>query len=275
MSSSDFIFPSTIRLLTPEEIRNGPYKDERSREELIEKLINGMIRSGYVLRNKADPTSKYYAEINVSAPDIWKVFTELVEELLPDECAPIWGLYDDDPLYGGNYQPKKNILSGFSPWSERMSNDGELQFGVISQTNEMLEEVFVNSTKFFEVWTSKVDKLRSVLQRHGIEETDHLEFIGQYPRRTSPYRDAKESAEELIGIFSDTFGVARDLSVPQKDQQTLDRELWELFGRYISEELCRFEGCKGRRLSSSIYCRVHHWENVHPRRPCPFKENEE
>jgi hypothetical protein len=97
MSSSDHVFPSTIRLMTPEEIQDGPYKDGRSRVELMERLAKARIRSGYVLRKSTDTLLKYYAEINVSAPDIWEVFTNLVEELLPEECAPLWGVGDDDP----------------------------------------------------------------------------------------------------------------------------------------------------------------------------------
>lgn len=214
--------------MTPEEIRDGPYRDERSKAERIERLAKARIRSGYVLRKSIDTPFKYCAEINVSAPDIWEVFADLVEALLPEECAALWGLYGDDPLYGGNYQAKKDVLSGFTPWSERLSNDGDLQFGAISQTEEVLEEVFVTSTKFFRVWTSQVDKLRSVLQRHGIDETDHLDFIDEYPYTTSPYHNAKESREEPIDILSGKLGVARDLSAPEEDQETLDRELWEL-----------------------------------------------
>jgi hypothetical protein len=81
--------------------------------------------------------------------------------------------------------------------------------------------------------------------------------------------------EEILNHFIEWAKTRPNwLAVPDESMlaQRNDRELWEHLGKSVGGERCRVDGCSGWRVRHSVFCRVHHWENVFGR-PCPFTEN--
>ena len=74
------VFPESIRLEKPDEIPNSPEKPE-----LLQKIRNARIQQGYVAGKVNENLFSCYAEANVDAPQVWKVFRSLCEDLLPNE----------------------------------------------------------------------------------------------------------------------------------------------------------------------------------------------
>lgn len=63
----------------------------------------------------------------------------------------------------------------------------------------------------------------------------------------------------------------RELAEWQLDQ---DREFFDLLGSESSTERCRKLECSRGRITHSVFCRVHHFEDIRGR-PCPFADDAE
>ena len=44
---------------------------------------------------------------------------------------------------------------------------------------------------------------------------------------------------------------------------------WDLLGEEKGPETCKIEGCMRQRIELSVFCRIHHFENVR-KEACPF-----
>ncbi len=62
-----------------------------------------------------------------------------------------------------------------------MQNDGFLEFGVTFQDEGKVEEIFVKSSKYFQIWTSQPEIVVQVFEEHNIPLCESLEFIDEYP----------------------------------------------------------------------------------------------
>ena len=51
----------------------------------------------------------------------------------------------------------------------------------------------------------------------------------------------------------------------------LDRDFYDRLGPERATGPCRHMGCQKGAISNSVFCRVHHFENIR-RRPCPFHD---
>lgn len=86
------IFPAGIRLYEPHELTA-----ESDKNELIEKVRHARIEQGYVIHTADNAAFKFYAEINVDAPQIWSVFRSLCKALIPEKATPIIGAIGKKP----------------------------------------------------------------------------------------------------------------------------------------------------------------------------------
>lgn len=198
----DFIFPKGVRFPSEEEVPNR--EDKKS---IINGYKNVKIKVGYILTETKNDDYKYYAEINVSSPDIWDVFEKLSKDLIPELSAPILGIKDqEDELYYGPYANRDNLLNIFSNFKLELSNDGFIQFGLIHQVNKVTEEIFVNPSKHFSVWTDKKDKFLNVMEFFEISEYEELKFIDEYPRTTLfTYEGMERNHNEVIAELKKGF----------------------------------------------------------------------
>lgn len=166
-----------IRLPLPEEF---PGNQLLIRE--LEKGENAHIVEGYVLHYNTtqDLPFTFYAEININNSRFWKLFTSLAN-LLPDEVSCIYNLYGQEPNYSP-YLNKNEILNFLEKFTLELTQDCNLEFGLIFQTGDELEEIFAAETKYIKVWGSKEILFRQLMQAFNLEEIPGLNFIDEFPK---------------------------------------------------------------------------------------------
>lgn len=148
---------------------------------MLARVAAANIMTGYISRNDdSGDTFKCYFEANVHAPRVFEVFRDLATSLLPDIAAPIIGLKDEDPIFGP-YTKRDDALKVFEPYIDNLQNDGFLEFGLIFAFQGKTEEIYVKSSKYFQIWTNQPEVAALVLERNNIPSAHTLEFIDEYP----------------------------------------------------------------------------------------------
>ena len=118
-----------------------------------------------------------------SRSDVGTVLTDLRRRLLPEEVGLILGGKDQekDQLFLGPYSSRETLLEVLSRFEFELANDGFRRFGLIHQLDGKTEEVFVEPSKHFRIWTSDDPSFKKAMQAHDIREHDKLSFIDEYP----------------------------------------------------------------------------------------------
>ena len=200
MHPEPLIFPRGVRFPRLDEIPGGAPSDAAAR---VAEAHRNPITTGFVRIDR--PNARGYTavvEANVHASNLWTVFVDLVNELLPDAAAPIVGMIDEDPELG-DCTRRDAALSVLAPYADHLVHDGFLEFGCMFQRAGRTEEVFVPSAKFLRVWTNQPERAEQVLVRHGIPHVPGLRFIDEFPliREPLPYGGSDSGsydvAEEL------------------------------------------------------------------------------
>ena len=198
--TNSLVLPAGVRLATEDEIP-GPVANHN---ENWSRVQSANLAAGYILTKTTDSRYPFYAEVNVDAPCIWKVFCDLCRGLLGNEADLIMSEIDDEPRRLGNAHTI-SLLDLLEPHAYQLANDGYIQFGLIDERENSFTEVFIAPTKHFEVWFKNVVLFRSIMVNHGLDEENRLEFLDQYPRTTTPlpedkvmFRDQSELIEYLI-----------------------------------------------------------------------------
>lgn len=180
---------------------------------MLRRITQAHITTGYIRDDVGGKTFGSYFEANVHAPNIFAVFNSLAQGLLPEIAAPIVGIKDEEPTLGP-YTYLESAISVFEPHIELLQNDGFLEFGVTFQDEGKVEEIFVKSSKYFQIWTSQPEIVVRVFEEHNIPLCESLEFIDEYPM-VSISLDANGNAAwpGVLGAIKDAFD---DLPEPVK-----------------------------------------------------------
>jgi hypothetical protein len=197
------------RLILPAGIRLA-YKDEIPEIDDVSwsRVQSANITTGYVIKETPDYQYPFYAEANVDAPVIWDVFCDLCLGLLGPYAELIMSEIDDEPTSLGTSRTD-SLLDILGQHAYQLVNDGFVQFGLISLQKDLASEVFVTTTKYFQVWVKDVAQFRSIMAKHGIFEVDELEFLDEYPRTTTRLPEDKVMFHEhweLIKYFRRKLG---------------------------------------------------------------------
>ncbi len=64
---------------------------------------------------------------------------------------------------------------------------------------------------------------------------------------------------------------APDPPPPDEVIRRLDREFYDSLGPEVATPKCRKDGCARGMVKFSLFCRVHHFENI-KKKPCPFRD---
>ncbi len=178
--ASTLVFPDGVRLTTRDEIP-GP---SARREELWSRVKSAGIHAGFTLKTTHDKSFRYYAEANVDASDVWATFHDLSRALLGERGALLLSFKDDDPerVVEGSVVA---ILAALESHADQLVHDGYVQFGIVSQTELNLSEVFVTPTKHFRVWFNDERAFAALMVSHGLSRGERLEFIDEYPHVTT------------------------------------------------------------------------------------------
>src|SRR5258706_5314682 len=164
--------PPTIRLPRTDEIPNNPKIFKQ-----LEKRKKANIVEGYVLKYNTthELPFGFYAEVNINNSRLWKFFNAL-SDLLPKEICCIYNLYEEKAIYSP-YLSKIEILKLLESYKTELTQDCNLEFGLLFNTEDELEEVFVSDTKYLKIWGNKETIFRQVMHDFSLKEIPNLNFI--------------------------------------------------------------------------------------------------
>ena len=149
-------------------------------EEALGRVANARITTGFTRNDTGGDAFKAYFEANVHAPSVFAVFRDLAYSLLPDVAVPIIGLKDEEPAFGP-YTDRNSAIEVFEPHRDLLQNDGFLEFGITFQYQGRVEEIFVKSAKYFQIWTNQPEIVDRIFDQNGIPFVPDLQFIDEYP----------------------------------------------------------------------------------------------
>jgi hypothetical protein len=155
------------------------------REAEQARLAQTNVTTGYRLLPFSGGGYSAYVEANAHATSLFTVFHDLVFTLLPRVAAPIIAVRGGE-TYPGPYTVRAAALRVFEPHIQALQHDGFLAFGLIAVNQGLTEEVFVQPTKYLQVWTNQPAAARAVFAQHRIPEVPKLQLMEQYPLVREP-----------------------------------------------------------------------------------------
>lgn len=199
------------RLETPKTLRTPNLDEVPKSKDLVDAITKSQsakIIEGYVFKvnSSNDLPFKFYAEININNSRLWDLFKKLALHL-PDEISLIFNHADNEAIFG-KYQDKYVIINKLSDFTTELTQDCFLEFGVIHQTENFLEEVFVDCTKYIKYWGMDEDWFRATMNEFYISEIPDLNFMDEFPKVREALRlhfDNILETEELIEKFEIEF----------------------------------------------------------------------
>lgn len=173
--------PPTLRTATIDEIPNTEENKEWLKEREVAKIIQG-----YTLETNEnlELPFKFYSEINIDNPNLWELFWALAFTL-PNEACFIFSHADEEPSFSP-YTNKKELLGIVSNYSKELSQDGFIEFGIVYQDSNILEEVFVKKSKFIQYWGSDHQSFLDIMIDFELTQIHGLNFIDEFPLVTIP-----------------------------------------------------------------------------------------
>jgi hypothetical protein len=186
------IFPNGVRFLRQDECPPDQW------EQIKTKLESANITTGYVRYPGKEAFAAQF-EANTHAPNVFALFRDLVQNLLPDVAAPIIGLKDEDPVFGP-YTDREAALAVFAPYIGKLQHDGFLEFGMIFAHEGKVDEIFVRSSKYLQIWTNRPEDAERIFERHRIPNVPDLQFIDNFPTTSWSVEDDKNTAS-WPGVF--------------------------------------------------------------------------
>lgn len=206
--SEPLIFPRGIRFPRKNEMPPG-------NEDALARIAGAGINTGYVRNDEGSDSFSSYFEANVHAHNVFSVFKELAQSILPEVAAPLIGIKEEGPTFGP-YTDKQLAINVLEPHKELLQHDGFLEFGITFQYQGKIEEIFVASPKYFKIWTNQPELVARVFETAGIPECQKLEFIDEYPM-VSMSIDKKGNAA-WHGVYDAVTTAFADLPIAIRDQ---------------------------------------------------------
>lgn len=195
--------PPTIRLPRPDELPNNPEVFERLKGREKANIVEG-----YKLSNNTthDLPFKFYVEINIDNSRLWDLFKALANQL-PDNLSCIYNLYEEEAIFS-DYKDKNIILKQLDTYKTELTQDCNLEFGLIYQADDKLEEVFVSDSKFLKVWGNNEIAFRQLMNDFRLNEISDLNFIDEFPKVVEPltmFNEKAKRTETIIEELNDFF----------------------------------------------------------------------
>ncbi len=171
----NLVLPETLSFPTAAEAPAG-----WDLEALRQERDAARIEPGYRLHLPSGPAPYvFHATCNVDTPQLWLVFERLVE-ILPEPVGLLFGVKDRE-LEKLPYAPKDQILPTLRLFRRELTTDGLLQLGLIHQTEDRSEEVFIAPAKYLRVWGTDLGRFRATMHGLGLEEKADLRFVDEFP----------------------------------------------------------------------------------------------
>jgi hypothetical protein len=202
------ILPVTVRIPTAEELDYRP-----DIEEILMRRRKANIREGYVLQLNDNPRFPYrfQATVNINNPRLWDLFVALAATL-PQKLSCVYGLQGEDESETTQLLQKELVLQELGKYREELTQDCQLEFGLLYQTKDLLIELAVTESKYIRYWGAELERFRIMMKSFQLPPVEGLEFIDEYPRIVSPLRAlmaATKAPETVIYQLDRAFGVDR------------------------------------------------------------------
>jgi hypothetical protein len=201
--------PITIRIPSDNEISYRPDYDE-----ILRKRKQARIQEGYSLTLNEAGTQRlpyrFQATINIDNHRLWALFQDLALTL-PAKVSCVYGLTDDESATTALLQ-KQFILDQLEKYREELTQDCQLEFGLLFQTKEVLIELSVSESKYLRYWGVELERFKLLMQSFKLPAVKGLEFVDEYPKIVSPLRDHIPSAkapESVVYYLDQVFHVDR------------------------------------------------------------------
>lgn len=195
--------PPTIRLPRPDELPDNPEVFQRLKER-----ENANIVEGYILSDNTthDLPFTFYAEINIDNSRLWDLFKALAN-ILPDNLSCIYNWYEEEPIFS-IYKDKNILLNQLDIYKTELTQDCNLELGLIYHTDDKLEEVFIADSKFLKVWGNNKIAFRQLMNDFRLNEVSGLNFVDEFPKIVEPlamFNEKAKSTETIIQELNDFF----------------------------------------------------------------------
>lgn len=199
-------------------ILNPPEEPEDAEKPVTLEELHAQIQAGYIVHETDDELFDYFIEMNVDAPMIWSIYSELVQALMPEEIAPLIGKVGESALFLCDYADKDEVLEALATYSFELTNDGFLQFGAVYQDDDLLEEVLVTPSKSFRIWTNQLETFEAVVDSMGLTQLNEIKLLEEFGRTTvTPVAEGLSSADEIVTRLTERFGIQNDFADHEED----------------------------------------------------------
>lgn len=197
--------PKTIRIPHLNEVPDDPEIRKRINESLTAPIIEG-----FILKKNTEHNLPFvfYAEINVDNSRLWDVFTVL-STLLPEICCCVYNSYESEPRFG-EYMQKKEIMDELSNYEFELTQDCDIEFGILFHSEVQMVEVFVSDSKYIRFWGMDESQFTYLMNENGLTERPEIKFIDEYPKVVVPLaildteaRETEIVLQELYNSFGD------------------------------------------------------------------------
>jgi hypothetical protein len=199
--------PITVRIPTDDEIDYRP-----DIEEILIKRRRANIREGYMLQlnDNSRLPFRFQATINVDNSRLWTLFQALAATL-PEKVSCTYGLYEEDSMTTALLQ-KQFVLNTFEKYREELTQDCQLEFGLLFHIKEVLIELNVSESKYIRYWGVELERFKLLMQSFHLPAIEKLEFIDEYPKIVTPLRELVRTAkapESVIYYLDQAFRIDR------------------------------------------------------------------
>ncbi|HXC04287.1 MAG TPA: hypothetical protein VNZ86_06000 [Bacteroidia bacterium] len=190
--------PPTMRIPRAEEL-----PDDLEIQERFKALQEAQVVEGYTLHENTDEELpfQFYAEINVNNSRLWDVITALFN-LLPEEVGVLYNRYREKQAYSP-YLEKDEVLSFLIPYQTELCQDCNLEFGVLSHTEEGLEEFFVTESKYVKFWGCSEGSFQELMLELGLKAMDELQHMDEFPKAVDSLTALNPAAKTTVQLIDE------------------------------------------------------------------------
>lgn len=177
------------------------YPASENYDEIQKKRELANINEGYIIKAVENKKYTYIVEVNIDIDKLWDLFEKLSNNILPEIAYGIINLRDEKPVLS-NFVKKEKIIELYLNYYYELLNDGFLEFGIAFYNDKIMNEIYVRSFKYIQIWTSNLKELINVFEEFNLKEYKILNFIDEFPVVSI----ALESNNEIkIKHYTDVF----------------------------------------------------------------------
>lgn len=195
--------PITIRQPRLDEVPN-----DKDIIDLMEKRKSANIVEGFKFfpNTTHELPFDFYSLININNSRLWNLFLSL-SKILPDNISAIYNLYEEEPIYSP-YLKKEDVLNALALYKYELTLDGFIEFGVIFNVKDKLEEIFVTEAKYIKFWGVNESSFRQIMNEFNLAEIPDISFIDEFPKVVEALTEKDQNAkrpeviiDELNSLF--------------------------------------------------------------------------